>query len=62
MNTYDFLVDDPSDEIVIASTEAETPKEALALLQPFYEPHSLLWLPDDQEPDDQEDEGPNAPA
>ena len=57
MNTYDFLVDDPSDEIVIASTEAETPKEAFALLQPWYEPYSLLWLPDYQE-----DEGPNTPA
>jgi hypothetical protein len=57
MTTYDFLVDDPSDAIVIASTEADSPKEACALLQPLYEPHSLLWLPDDQE-----DHGPNSPA
>ena len=57
MTTYYFLVNDPSDEIVIASTEAETPKEALARLRPFYEPYSLLWLPDYKE-----DEGPNAPA
>ena len=57
MNTYYFLVDDSSDEIVIASVEADSPKEAFAQLQPWYEPHSLLWLPDYQE-----DEGPNATA
>ena len=57
MNTYDFLVDEPSDEVVIASTEADSPKEAFALLQPWYEPYSLLWLPDDQG-----GEGPKAPA
>jgi hypothetical protein len=57
MTTYDFLVDDPSDEIVIASTEADSPKEAFALLQPLYEPYCLLWLPDYKE-----DEGPNAPG
>jgi hypothetical protein len=55
MNTYDFLVDEPSDDIVIASTEADAPKEAFALLQPLYEPYRLLWLPDDTE-----DKGPNA--
>ena len=55
MNTYYFLVDDPSDEIVIASTEADSPKEAFALVQPSYEPYSLLWLPDYTE-----DKGPNA--
>jgi hypothetical protein len=32
MNTYDFLVDDPSDEIVIASIEADSLKEAFARL------------------------------
>jgi hypothetical protein len=57
MNTYYFLVDDSSDEIVIASIEAESPKEAFARLQPLYEPHSLLWLPDYKE-----DEGLNTPA
>ena len=57
MNTYYFMVDDPSDEVVIASLEAGSPKEAFALLQPLYDPYSLLWLPDDQE-----DEGPTAPA
>jgi hypothetical protein len=57
MNTYCFLVDDLSDEIVIASIEAELPKEAFARLQPLYEPYSLLWLPDYKE-----DEGPNTPA
>ena len=57
MTTYDFLVHEPSDEVVIASIEADSPKEALVLLQSLYEPYSLLWLPDDQE-----DEGPNAPA
>jgi hypothetical protein len=57
MNTYYFLVDDPSDEVVIASIEADSPKEAFALLQPLYEPYSLLWLRDYKE-----DEGPNAPA
>jgi len=57
MTTYYFLVDEPSDEVVIASIEAESPKEAFARLQPLYEPHSLLWLPDYKE-----DEGPNAPA
>jgi hypothetical protein len=57
MNIYYFLVDDPSDEIVIASIEADSPKEAFARLQPLYEPYSLLWLPDYQE-----DEGSNAPA
>jgi hypothetical protein len=62
MTTYYFLVDDPSDEIVIASIEADSPKEAFARLQPLYEPYSLLWLPDYQEPDYKEDEGPNAPA
>jgi len=36
MNTYYFLVDDPSDEIVIASIEANSPKEAFARLQPLY--------------------------
>jgi hypothetical protein len=57
MNTYYFLVADPSDEIVIASIEADSPKEAFAQLQPLYEPYSLLWLPDYKE-----DEGPNTPA
>ena len=57
MTTYYFLVDDPSDEIVIASIEANSPKEAFALLQPLYEPYSLLWLPDDHDP-----QGPQAPA
>ena len=57
MNTYCFLVDDLSDEIVIASIEADSPKEAVARLQPLYEPYSLLWLPDYKE-----DEGPNTPA
>jgi len=57
MNTYYFLVDDPSDEIVIASIEADSPKEAFARLQPVYAPYSLLWLPDYKE-----DEGPNATA
>ena len=46
MNTDYFLVDDPSDEIVIATTEADSPKEAFARLQPLYEPYRLLWLPD----------------
>jgi hypothetical protein len=49
METYDFLVDDPSEEVVIASLEADSPKEAFARLQPLYEPYSLLWLPDYQE-------------
>jgi hypothetical protein len=57
MTTYYFLVDEPSDEVVIASIEADSPKEAFALLQPLYEPYSLLWLPDYHE-----DEGPNTPA
>jgi hypothetical protein len=57
MNTYDFLVHEPSNEVVIASIEADSPKEAFARLQPLYEPYSLLWLPDYQE-----DEGPNTPA
>ena len=57
MNTYYFLVNDPSDKIVIASIEAESSKEAFARLQPLYEPYSLLWLPDYKE-----DEGPNTPA
>ena len=57
MTTYDFLVDDPSDEIVIARIEADSPKEAFALLQPLYEPYSLLWLPDSNEP-----QSPHAPA
>jgi hypothetical protein len=57
MNTYSFLVDDLSDEIVIASIEADSRKEAVARLQPLYEPYSLLWLPDYKE-----DEGPNSPA
>jgi hypothetical protein len=55
MNTYYFLVDKPSDEVVIASIEADSPKAAFALLQPLYAPYSLLWLPDYRE-----DEGPNA--
>jgi len=55
MNTYYFLVNEPSNEIVIASIEAESPKEAFARLQPWYEPYSLFWLPDYKE-----DEGPNA--
>ena len=46
MNTYYFLVNEPSDEIVIASVEAESPKDACARLQPLYEPYSLVWLPD----------------
>jgi hypothetical protein len=57
MNTYYFLVHDPSNEVVIASIEADSPKEAVALLQPLYEPYSLLWLPDYKE-----NKGPNAPA
>jgi hypothetical protein len=57
MTTSYFLVDDPSDEIVIASIGADAPKEAVALLQPLYEPYRLLWLPDYKE-----DEGPNATA
>ena len=57
MTTYYFLVEDPSDEIVIASIEADSPEEAFALLQPLYEQYSLLWLPDYQENQD-----PNAPA
>jgi hypothetical protein len=57
MKTYYFLVDDDSEEIVIASIEADAPKEAFALLQPLYERYSLLWLPDYKE-----DEGPNALA
>jgi hypothetical protein len=57
VNTYYFLVDDPSDEIVIASIAANAPKEAFALLYPLYEPYSVLWLPDYKE-----DEGPNAPV
>lgn len=57
MSTYYFLVDDPSDEIVMASIEADSPTEAFALLQPLYEPYSLLWLPDYEEP-----QGPNTPA
>jgi hypothetical protein len=55
MNTYHFLVDKPSDEVVITSIEADSPKAAFALLQPLYAPYSLLWLPDYRE-----DEGPNA--
>jgi hypothetical protein len=47
----------PPDEIVIASIEADSPKEAFARLQPSYEPYRLRWLPDDTE-----DEGPNASA
>lgn len=35
MNTYYFLVGDPSDEIVIASIEADSPKDAFAILQPL---------------------------
>jgi hypothetical protein len=57
MNTYYFLIDDPSDEVVIASIEAGSPKEAFALLQPLYDPYNLLWLPDYQE-----DEGSTASA
>lgn len=57
MNTYYFLVNEPADEVVIASTEADSPTEAFALLQPVYEPYSSLWLPDYQE-----DEGPKAPV
>jgi hypothetical protein len=55
MNTYDFLVDEPSDEIVLASIEADSPKEAFALVQPSYEPYRLRWLPDYKEY-----EGPHA--
>jgi hypothetical protein len=54
--TY-FLVDDPSDEIVIASIQADSSKEASALLQPLYEPYSLLRLPDYKQ-----NKGPNAHA
>lgn len=54
MNTSSFLVDDPSAEIGLASIEADSPKETFALLQPLYEPYSLLWLPDYKE-----DECPN---
>jgi hypothetical protein len=57
MTTDDFLVDAPSDEIVIASTEATSPKDVFALLQPLYEAYCVLWLPDDQE-----DDSPNPPA
>jgi hypothetical protein len=57
MPTYYFLVDEPSDEVVIASIEADSPKEAFALLQPLYEPYSLLWLPDYQDP-----QGQNTPT
>jgi hypothetical protein len=57
MTTYYFLVDDPSDEVVIASIEADSPTEAFALLQPWYEPYSLLWLPDYQDP-----HGPHTPT
>jgi hypothetical protein len=57
VTTYDFFVDDPTNEIVIASTEADSPNEACALLQPLYEPYRLLWLPDYQE-----DDGPSPPA
>ena len=57
MITDYFLVDDPSDEVVIASIEADSPTEAFALLQPWYEPYSLLWLPDYQDP-----HGPNTPT
>jgi hypothetical protein len=46
-----------TNEIVIASTEADSPNEACALLQPLYEPYRLLWLPDYQE-----DDGPSPPA
>jgi hypothetical protein len=49
MTTYYFLVDDPSDEVVIASIEANSPIAAFALLQPFYDPYSLLWLPNYEE-------------
>jgi hypothetical protein len=55
--TYYFLVNDDSDDIVIASTEADSPKEAFAQLHPLYEPYSLLWLPNYTE-----DEGPTAPT
>jgi hypothetical protein len=57
MHAYYFLVNEPSNEVVIASIEADSHKEAFARLQPLYEPYSLLWLPDDKE-----DEGPNATA
>jgi hypothetical protein len=57
MTTYYFLVDDPSDEVVIASIEADSPKEAFTRLRPLYEPYSLLWLPDYTE-----DDGPHLPA
>jgi hypothetical protein len=49
MDTYDFLVNDRSDERTIASTEAHSCEEALNLLRPWYEPHSLTWLRNDQE-------------
>jgi hypothetical protein len=57
MPTYYFLVDEPSDEVMIASIEADSPKEAFALLQPLYEPYTWLWLPDYQDP-----QGPHTPA
>ncbi len=59
MHTYSFLVlvDEPSDEVVIASIEADSPKEAFALLQPLYEPYTWLWLPAYQDP-----QGPHTPA
>jgi hypothetical protein len=38
-----------ADEII----EADSPKEAFALLKPLYEPYSLLWLPDYQDSHDQ---------
>lgn len=44
MQTYYFLVNDHSDEHTIASTEANSPEEALSLLWPLYKPYSLTWL------------------
>jgi hypothetical protein len=44
MATFYFLVNDRSDERTIASTEAHSCEEALKLLRPWYELHSLTWL------------------
>jgi hypothetical protein len=47
--TYYFLVDDGSEAHTIASTEALSPQEALARLQPWYEPYRFTGLRNFQE-------------
>jgi hypothetical protein len=55
MPTWYFLVNDRSNERTIASTEANSPAEALRCLQSWYEPYSLMWLRNHQESSPEEE-------